>query len=724
MGVAANWAGDVAPAFNSTSDLFFTSSAVRPDMAIGAARTASSLTYTSGVTSDMSISYNALNSTGVVFTLQAASGNAAITVASGATGNITLGLVTGTGLGNGTGSLTLNSTVDISHNGSGNLTFNRQINGTGGINKTGNGTMVISSLTDVTPNTYSGLTTVSGGNVLLAKFAGNNAFGGNVLVNGTGTVTYVNSGQISNNATVEVATGGTLALSALNDTIGGLTLTGGAITGSGTLTSSGSYDLQSGSSTANFAGSGNITKSTSGTVDLSGTSSVTGAVLVNAGILNLTGTTSAMTGAVTVNGGTLRLGSAATLAFASNINLNGGAFQIVTDGLGKTYSTTPIVVGGASASTLIYENTSASTSANLTFSGAGSFALNNNLTIQNISSNATLNNLINVGRPLTGSGNLIVETNNNLTAIGNSFTFGRVQLQSDNSAWTGNLTIAKGTAQLSGVNSAGNGTTITIGTTGDSFGAGLAFNQGANYTLSQNITVATGGFRGIKNNGSGALNVALNGNITLNGDLAVDHSLDLDRTFTLAGVISGSGGLTISGISGSYAIVSGNNTYTGNTTVSSGTLILDGTVVSPTVSVSTGSRFGGNGTVSGNLIMAAGSQFVFSLTSVLDVSGTVSLDNAFSVASLVNANGTAVDWTLVNIGTYTLIGSTMSTFNNIMNFGQTNAADLGGGKSAYFENGSLNLVVIPEPSPVLLLLSSLGIMALLRRRCRQCRATN
>jgi hypothetical protein len=42
------------------------------------------------------------------------------------------------------------------------------------------------------------------------------------------------------------------------------------------------------------------------------------------------------------------------------------------------------------------------------------------------------------------------------------------------------------------------------------------------------------------------------------------------------------------------------------------------------------------------------------------------------------------------------------------------AYDLGGGRSAYFEEGSLKLVVIPEPRAALL--GGLGLLALLRRR--------
>ena len=92
------------------------------------------------------------------------------------------------------------------------------------------------------------------------------------------------------------------------------------------------------------------------------------------------------------------------------------------------------------------------------------------------------------------------------------------------------------------------------------------------------------------------------------------------------------------------------------------------------------------------------------------------MDNTFSVASLVNANGTAVDWSTVSNGTYTLIGSS-SNFSNISNWGLANkATGLAGGKEAYFQAGSLQLVVIPEPTTWALLGVGLTTMVVFRRR--------
>lgn len=50
-------------------------------------------------------------------------------------------------------------------------------------------------------------------------------------------------------------------------------------------------------------------------------------------------------------------------------------------------------------------------------------------------------------------------------------------------------------------------------------------------------------------------------------------------------------------------------------------------------------------------------------------------------------------------GTYTLIAGTVDT-TGLANLGPANAYDLGSGVSAYFQSGSLQMVVVPEPATV------------------------
>ena len=67
-------------------------------------------------------------------------------------------------------------------------------------------------------------------------------------------------------------------------------------------------------------------------------------------------------------------------------------------------------------------------------------------------------------------------------------------------------------------------------------------------------------------------------------------------------------------------------------------------------------------------------------------------------------------------GTYTLITGTLNAA-NLDNYGLENAFDIdgiNGNRSAYFQSGSLQLVIIPEPRAALL--GGIGLLLLLRRR--------
>lgn len=508
----------------------------------------------------------------------------------------------------------------------------------------------------------------------------------------------------SGNATLTIASG-----SAGNVTIGVGT---GAAAGGGLIVLTSNLDIvHNGTGVLLFnrpmaTGPGGITKSGTGTFRYAPTvaSSFTGPVNINQGRAIFAGT-----GGTTNDFGT-----------ASAINLGGGILEIsTTTALNKVMNANTTV---SAASSLVYNN-SAATDQSLTIQ-TGTMALNGNLTVQNISTSVAGNNIINITRDVTGNEDLIVKTYNNIATSGANFSQGRVQLSGNNTAWAGDLVVAEGTAQVAGQNALGTGS-IIIGETGNAFGAGLALNT-TTVNYSNNITVTSGGLRVIKNNTGTSGNNTLSGSVTLNGNLTVDHNLlNNGQTLTLSGNMSGAGGLTVTrsiANNGSAVVLSGTNTYGGPTTVTTGTLILEGSVTS-NVSVDGASRFGGNGSVAGNLTLASNALFVFTLGSTLDVSGTVTVDAAtFGVGSLINADGSAIDWSLVANGAYTLIGSTTTTFSalNIQNFGLANAAiNIGGsGKDAYFSNGSLQLNVIPEPSTWALLALGLTTLVVFRRRAR------
>jgi autotransporter-associated beta strand protein len=239
--------------------------------------------------------------------------------------NAFAGTMTGN-LNNVTVAATTNVGIDTTQ---GNFTYASSVGGspTKGLVKLGNGTLTLSG---TGANTYTGLTTVSAGGLTLAKTATVNAIAGNVLVNGAGTLTLGAADQIVDTSTVEVATGGTFAMSSSNETIAGLTLTGGAITGGNatapvTLTvGSGTLDLQKGTVSANviLAGAVAANKSTSGNVVLYGNNTYTGNTTVTAGTLGLRGSSASP---VSLTDGTVLqldlaspVTSTSTLSFAGN----------------------------------------------------------------------------------------------------------------------------------------------------------------------------------------------------------------------------------------------------------------------------------------------------------------------------------------------------------------------------------------------------------------------
>ncbi|WFB34970.1 autotransporter-associated beta strand repeat-containing protein [Kiritimatiellota bacterium B12222] len=152
------------------------------------------------------------------------------------------------------------------------------------------------------------------------------------------------------------------------------------------------------------------------------------------------------------------------------------------------------------------------------------------------------------------------------------------------------------------------------------------------------------------------------------------------------------------------------NSYTGLTTVEAGTLLLseNGSITSD-VTVLSGGIFGGSGTVTGDITFAEGSSYAFSLNDTLTTSGSIYFEG-FGITDLAGLDSATMN------GMYNLISGTVNTA-NLANIGLENAQDLGGGKKAYFEINSLDVVVIPEPSTwALVMISLLAIIPLRRRK--------
>jgi autotransporter-associated beta strand protein len=289
-----------------------------------AAATASNLIFGGGT---LQYTGSTATSTNRLFTIGDANGNSATLDASGSVAAGTMSFI-------GAGSIAFGNTnahtLNLTGTNTGANTLASVIGdntGATSLNKSGAGTWVLGGATS---NTYSGLTTVSAGELDLGKSGTANSIAGGGLMINSGTVKYTGTGtdQIANTAAVNVS-GGTLDIVGNSDTVGAVTLTSGNINGTtGTLTGS-SYGVQSGSISAKLGGTGALTKSNAGTVILTGANSYTGGTNINAGTLALnannvlpdTGTVTLGGGKLQLNGtqeGTTALAGAGALALTSN----------------------------------------------------------------------------------------------------------------------------------------------------------------------------------------------------------------------------------------------------------------------------------------------------------------------------------------------------------------------------------------------------------------------
>jgi autotransporter-associated beta strand protein len=184
---------------------------------------------------------------------------------------------------------------------------------------------------------------------------------------------------------------------------------------------------------------------------------------------------------------------------------------------------------------------------------------------------------------------------------------------------------------------------------------------------------------------------------------------------TYAGKLDGNLGLTKEG-EDSLTLTGTSNSYNGETKVNQGTLIVDGNIsTSLLTTVNDSATLGGGGAL-GALTFEGGSFFdIFEAvdnTNPLDAATITFSTSGFGIGNLVS-QGLAVDWSSIVDGTYTLITGTLDN-TNLDNFGLANAYDLGDGRSAYFQSGGLQFVIVPEPRAALL--GGIGVLLIFRRR--------
>ncbi|MBZ9921685.1 autotransporter-associated beta strand repeat-containing protein, partial [Mesorhizobium sp. BR1-1-7] len=558
-------------------------------------------------------------------------------------------------------------------NGGANLTFGGVVAGPddASLTKTGSGTLTLAN----TANTYTGVTTVSGGTLSV-----------NTLANG-GVASGI--GASSADSANLVLQGG-----------GGLQYTG--VTGSSdrgfTLgTGNGRIDVSAPATALTFSGvatgAGGLTKEGAGTLVLSGTNLYQGGTTINAGTLRA-GSIQAFgsqTALMTVNAG-------ATLDLAGFVNTVGalsgggavalGPATLSSFGLSGTFTGTiggsgGFTRGGGGVQTIVGCNNSYTGAT--TVNGGGTLSVNclaNGGLASGIgASGSASSNLVLANGTLIYTGT-DVTTNRGFTLGGGD---GGITVSSGTTTlgFTGQATGAgrlrkfgPGTLILSGTNNYSGGTVVDAGTlragSTSAFGTGgMAFNS-ADATLD------------LAGNNNSVLNLqtlaAGLGHVLLGGaTLTITNGSNL----TYSGTIDGTGNVVKSGGPGAAQVLAGcNSSYTGSTTVASGWL----QVVCLT-NGGTNSSIGASTSGPGNLVLNGGTlQYVgaggstdrqFTLGSSgggLDASGTGAINFTSTAPVTLSGSGSR---------TLTLAGS--NTGNNTLS---ARLDDPAGGTTALTKTGT------------------------------------
>jgi autotransporter-associated beta strand protein len=270
------------------------------------------------------------------------------------------------------------------------ITGNLTGTGSSGINKTGNGTLVLGNT-----NAYTGVTTISAGTLRISSIGnggavsslGNSTNAASNLVFSGGTLEYAgaSNGSTDRNFTLTAGTGGTIA-----------------VTGAGELTISGT------SSSTN----GTFTKSGSGTLILNGNNLHTGTTTLATGTLQA-GNSGALGdgGDLIFASGTLRYTAASSgTDYASRIKNSSAAISLDTNGNNVTLDALAVTnTGGLSKSG----------SGMLTLSGVNSYTGSTIISAGtlNVAGSVAGTTLVNSGATLAGSGTLGGATTLNSGAI-------------------------------------------------------------------------------------------------------------------------------------------------------------------------------------------------------------------------------------------------------------------------------------------------------------------
>ena len=641
-----------------------------------------------------------------------ASGTANI-VFNGGTLQVTgVALISISGIGHGV-SFTLGQSVGLDINNAGNtFTVDQTLNqGTGGLTKSGAGTLVLS-----TSNSFSGITTVNAGTLTLSHAL---ALQNSILnTDGAGmvalsSVTTPTLGGLNGAATFNPANYSSVTALTLNPQTGGTasyagSLADGAAGMTLTKTGAGAQVLSGLSNTAanNYTG---LTTIMQGTLKIGGTASLTGGFLYGAVVSN---STSTLTGALDLSAGSLAIGGDLKVttdsATANTITLGSGQ-TLTSSGNVFIGDPTGLTSGGPTTKLTVAGVTSADGTWNVTKSG-GTFRVGGNSSGNNRSVNATLD--------LSGLANFTADLRTTPTTGGN-FQIGEGAITAVGSGQTGilaasstirsNAVTVQASGGATGVNylKLGSGAqvlnvnTLTVGNgqRGDDI---LQFNTSTG-TLQVRSSNGTGGATLNIANATAGNSATRFGSVILTG-----HSCDL--LLNQLNVVNMSGAGANANVSGTCSFDSGAltgttvtvgkkvsaalgvNTYTGNLNLGSASNLANSSTIGTLDIADQQSAYGtivGNVNITGaattvgitNLTVASTSLTGGTANGALNISG-----GAVTVANGITLAGRSGTPGVVN-GTMTLTGGSLSVGGDITTTGAGGTATT----TLTLDGGSLNL---------------------------------
>lgn len=590
----------------------------------------------------------------------------------------------------------------------------------------------------------------TGGIKLDSGSAGGGTVFGNVIINGTNTLTLngtvVGESQYAGAVIVlNSASGGTLTINP-NIVIGAAST---QIVSSRTLNLNGTLNWSTFGMSNNIAGG---TTTVSGVVSGSGNWSKSGA-----GTYHFNNVANDFTGSVSVTGGTLRVEKLADGGNTSSIG--SGSSAIVLNG--GTLATSNTGEGG-NTNRVIEMRAGAALSSNGT--GAISFTATN--VTQTLTASARTMTLSGSNTGANTLGSILGDsgTGTNITTLTKSGT-GTWVLTVANT-YTGTTSISGGgVLRVTGAGALGGKTGSTTDAnnilfTGTTANSTLDFQTGANLGTADQIRFRTTGggpgilryigttsqtvSKAIQCDTSFGLRLESNsvgGNVVFDGSFA---NVSGNRSINLGGTgmgnnelkssITANGSGTLTKVDGGKWILSGTNTYTGATNVNGGTLVINGSISTSTLTtINTGATLAGTGTtgaltnalggtfapgdagieslnVTGALTLASGSFSSFEINTtgdIADLAITSALLTFGGTLNVTNIGGALVNGDVFNLFDW---GSTSGAFSSVNLPALTGA--LTWDQSNLYTNGTI--AVIPEPRAALL--GGIGMLILLRRR--------